>query len=54
MSKGLAIKDALKIWEDKHQKVAAESQVVKLFMMQPFIIKMDASLSILVKCEYLH
>lgn len=52
MSKGLAIKDALKMWEDKHQKSAAESTVVKLYMMQPFIVKMDASLSVLVKCEY--
>jgi dynein light chain 1 len=47
----MAIKDAIKAWEDKHQKVAADSAVVKLYMQQPFINKMDASLSVLIKCE---
>lgn len=61
MSKGTTIKDALKLWEDKHQKVAAEATVVKLsitinrrFMQQPFIIKLDSGLSVLVKCEYIY
>ncbi|KAL2919937.1 hypothetical protein HK105_200003 [Polyrhizophydium stewartii] len=51
MSKGMAIKDAIKAWEDKHQKVAAEATVVKLFMSQPLIVKMDASLATLAKVE---
>ncbi|KAI8905456.1 hypothetical protein EDD86DRAFT_193994 [Gorgonomyces haynaldii] len=53
MSKGITTKDALKVWEEKNQKPAAEATVVKMYMQQPFIAKMDASLSALVKCEQL-
>ncbi|KAJ3373275.1 Dynein light chain 1, axonemal [Allomyces arbusculus] len=53
MAKGLTTKEALKTWEEKYQKVAAEEKVVKMLMWQPFITKMDASLSTLTKCEQL-
>ncbi|TPX36724.1 hypothetical protein SmJEL517_g01249 [Synchytrium microbalum] len=52
-SKGTAIKDAIKAWEDKTGQVAAEAQTVKMLALQPFIVKMDASLAALVKVEYL-
>ncbi|KAI8922720.1 hypothetical protein BC831DRAFT_404630 [Entophlyctis helioformis] len=49
----MAIKDAIKAWEEKHQQNAAEATVVKLLMCQPFIVKMDASLAQLAKVEHL-
>lgn len=53
MSKSTTIKEAIKVWEEKHQKVAADATVVKLFMQQPFIVKIEAGLSVLAKCEHL-
>ncbi|ORZ32081.1 hypothetical protein BCR44DRAFT_1416695 [Catenaria anguillulae PL171] len=53
MSKGITTKDALKAWEEKNARPAAEEKVVKLLMWQPLISKMDASLSTLTKCEHL-
>ncbi|KAI9188883.1 Dynein light chain 1, axonemal [Blastocladiella emersonii ATCC 22665] len=53
MSKGLTTKEALKAWEEKNGRPVVEEKVVKLLMFQPFIAKMDASLSTLTKCEQL-
>ncbi|KAJ3109942.1 Dynein light chain 1, axonemal, partial [Phlyctochytrium bullatum] len=53
LSKGTSIKDAIKAWEDKTGQSAAEAPVVKLLSQQPFIVKMDASLAQLAKCEHL-
>ncbi|KAJ3082792.1 Dynein light chain 1, axonemal [Quaeritorhiza haematococci] len=53
MSKGTAIKDAIKAWEEKSGQNAAEAPIVKLTMVQPFITKMDASLAQLAKVEHL-
>ncbi|TPX49813.1 hypothetical protein SeMB42_g00587 [Synchytrium endobioticum] len=53
MSKGTAIKDAIKAWEEKTGQSAAEAQIVKLLSQQPFIVKMDASLAALAKVEHL-
>lgn len=53
MSKGLSIKEALKLWEEKNGTPAAEATVVKLLMQQPFIAKMDATLQTLQCCEHL-
>ncbi|KAJ3012219.1 UNVERIFIED_CONTAM: Dynein light chain 1, axonemal [Siphonaria sp. JEL0065] len=39
--------------EEKNQAPAAEATLVKLITQQPFIVKMDASLATLVKCEQL-
>ncbi|KAJ3020370.1 Dynein light chain 1, axonemal [Thoreauomyces humboldtii] len=52
-SKGSTIKDAIKAWEEKTGEVAAEATKVKLISCQPFIVKMDASLATLAKCEQL-
>ncbi|KAJ3055525.1 Dynein light chain 1, axonemal [Rhizophlyctis rosea] len=49
----MAIKDALKLWEEKHQQKADEATLVKLHNQQPFIVKMDAGLAQLAKCEQL-
>ncbi|KAJ3071246.1 Dynein light chain 1, axonemal [Podochytrium sp. JEL0797] len=49
----MTIKDAIKIWEEKNQAVAAEATLVKLISQQPFIVKLDASLATLAKCEQL-
>ncbi|KAI9221305.1 hypothetical protein BC828DRAFT_405042 [Blastocladiella britannica] len=46
-------KDALKLWEEKNGRPVVEEKVVKLLMFQPFITKLDASLSTLTKCEHL-
>ncbi|KAJ3343421.1 Dynein light chain 1, axonemal [Entophlyctis luteolus] len=61
MSKGTSIKDAIKIWvgsiaarvpEEKNPGTpSSEATIVKLISMQPFIVKMDASLAALAKCE---
>ncbi|KAJ3102223.1 Dynein light chain 1, axonemal [Phlyctochytrium planicorne] len=53
MSKGTTIKDAIKAWEEKTGQNAAEAPIVKLLTQQPFIVKMDASLAQLAKCEHL-
>ncbi|KAJ3332444.1 Dynein light chain 1, axonemal [Blyttiomyces sp. JEL0837] len=53
MSKGTSIKDAIKAWEERTGQNAAEAQVVKMYSQQPFIMKMDASLATLAKCEHL-
>ncbi|KAJ1339088.1 hypothetical protein BSLG_006226 [Batrachochytrium salamandrivorans] len=49
----MSIKDAIKAWEEKHQKPASEATLVKMIMCQPFIIKMDSSLGTLAKVEQL-
>ncbi|KAJ3062095.1 Dynein light chain 1, axonemal, partial [Rhizoclosmatium hyalinum] len=54
MSKGTSIKDAIKIWEEKNPgQNSAEAPIVKMLAQQPFIVKMDASLATLAKCEQL-
>lgn len=53
MSKGTSIKDAIKSWEEKTSQVSTEAKVIKLTMVQPLIVKMDASLSTLVMAEHL-
>jgi len=52
MSKGLAIKDAIKQWEEKTKEVAAEAKTVKLLMCLPPIQKLDSSLATLAKVEH--
>lgn len=55
MSKGTAIKDAIKLWEEKTGQQAAEAKHVRLYPQpQPFIAKMDNSLGVLTKCEHLN
>ncbi|ORY41136.1 hypothetical protein LY90DRAFT_704012 [Neocallimastix californiae] len=54
MSKGLITKEALKLWEEKYGSPAAETTVIKLFMQQPFIVKMDASLQTFQCCDNYH
>jgi dynein light chain 1 len=54
MSKGITLKDALKIWEEKHPGQKPEDQqVIKCMMYQPFITKMDNSISTFTKLEQL-
>ncbi|XP_059170355.1 dynein axonemal light chain 1-like isoform X2 [Physella acuta] len=53
MSKGMAIKDALKQFEEESKEKAKDAKVVKLIARIPFIDKMDASLSQLEACEHL-
>ncbi|RKO97788.1 hypothetical protein CXG81DRAFT_29536 [Caulochytrium protostelioides] len=52
-AKPTTIKDALKAWEEKTKQSPAEATTVKLLMQQPFITKMDSTLSTLVKVEHL-
>lgn len=51
MAKGTSIKEALKLWEEKTQEVAADALVVQLQFQWPPIDKMDNSLAVLVNCE---
>ena len=48
-----SIKEALAKWEEKQQCKACENTEIKLYNQQPFIEKMDASLSTLQCCEKL-
>ncbi|XP_022255596.1 dynein light chain 1, axonemal-like [Limulus polyphemus] len=52
-AKGIPVKEAIKIWETKSGKKAAEATELKLIGQQPPIDKLDASLSALVNCEKL-
>jgi dynein light chain 1 len=53
MSKGLTLKEAIKIWEEKNNTKAEEATVIKCMMYQPFITKMDATLQNCSKLEQL-
>ncbi|KAA6363007.1 MAG: putative Dynein light chain 1, axonemal, partial [Streblomastix strix] len=53
MSKPTTIQAAIKIWEEKNQKVASESEEIKLYYQIPPIEKMDNSLSTLRNCRQL-
>ena len=53
MSKATSCRDAIKNWETKTGKVAAESTEVSLICQIPFIDKMDDSLNQLEACEKL-
>jgi dynein light chain 1, axonemal len=54
MSKGITLKEALKMWEEKHPGEKVEDQeVIKCMMTQPLISKMDSSLSTLSKLRQL-
>lgn len=53
MAKATTIKDAVKIWEEKNKKTAAEEDTVKLLFQIPPIEKMDASLSALAHVKQL-
>ncbi|XP_055843221.1 dynein axonemal light chain 1-like [Episyrphus balteatus] len=53
MSKGIPIKDALKLWEEKTNKVAVESEDIGLQIQWPPIEKMDNTLSTLIECRKL-
>ncbi len=49
----MTLKDALKIWEEKHPgQPIQDATVIKCMMMQPFINKMDGSISTFNKLEY--
>lgn len=48
MTKPTTIKEALKLWEEKHQAVAAESEDIQLQFQFPPIEKMDSTLNTLV------
>jgi hypothetical protein len=50
-SKATTIKDALKRWEEKKGKSAAEAVEIRLCFQWPPIEKMDNSLAVLAKCE---
>ena len=50
MAKATTIKEALQKFEEKEGKKASECETVKLCAMQPFIEKMDASISTLGCC----
>ncbi|XP_076328736.1 uncharacterized protein LOC143234926 [Tachypleus tridentatus] len=52
-AKGIPVKEAIKIWETKSGKKAAEATELKLIGQQPPIDKLDASLSTLANCEKL-
>ena len=47
------IKEAIAKWEEKSGQKAAEATKVELWGQTPFVEKMDAGLSVLVKCEHL-
>mmetsp|Transcript_22920 Transcript_22920/g.58503 ORF Transcript_22920/g.58503 Transcript_22920/m.58503 type:complete len:197 (-) Transcript_22920:320-910(-) len=53
MAKGMTIKDAIKVFEEKKGVVAAEVEKVELNGMVPAIEKMDATLSTLKACKHL-
>lgn len=54
MAKYIPLKDALKIWEEKHPGQKPEEQtVLKCLMYQPFINKMDTSIQGFSKLEQL-
>jgi len=45
------LKEALKLWEEKTGQKAAEATKMDLMGWQPPVEKMDASTSLLAKCE---
>lgn len=53
MAKATTLKDAIKLWEEKNQKVAAEEEKVELYGQIPPIEKLDATLSTLKACKRL-
>jgi dynein light chain 1 len=53
MSKGLTLKEAIKVWEEKNNTKAEEATIIKCMMSQPFITKMDATLQNCSKLEQL-
>ena len=50
---GTSCKEAIRLWEEKHQKPAAEEETVKLYAQVPPIEKMDDSLNQLEACVHL-
>lgn len=51
MAKATTIKEALKRWEDQTKQNANDAKEIGLQFNYPPIEKMDATLSLLVKCE---
>mmetsp|Transcript_10242 Transcript_10242/g.29275 ORF Transcript_10242/g.29275 Transcript_10242/m.29275 type:complete len:199 (-) Transcript_10242:103-699(-) len=53
MAKHTTVKEAIKMFEEKNEVVAAEAEKVELFGIYPPIEKMDATLSTLKACKHL-
>ena len=53
MAKPTTVKEAIKMFEEKNECVAAEAEKVELFGIYPPIEKMDATLSTLKACKWL-
>lgn len=51
MAKGTTVKEAIKLWEEKHNADATRATDIGLQFQKPPIEKMDASLLTLVNCQ---